>query len=112
MNKEELVRELRKPDQYKEIWLRKQSGESICALINGNFGWLMYLSHRNDVGYSSRNPEIESDEMITFQLNNGQIDKYPKNWVYPVIVIRQALFYFLEHGQMYDGIHWHDDSYA
>lgn len=112
MNKEDLIKELRKPDQFKEIWLRKASGESICALINGNFGWLMYLHHANDIGYSSRNPEFESQEVIPFQLSNGQIDNYPRNWVYPVSVVRDALLHFLHHGQMYEGIAWHDDSFA
>ncbi len=92
MDKEQLIRELRKPDQYKEIWLNKETGENICALINGNFGWLMYLNHGNEVGFSSRNPETDFEETILFQLHNGQIDRYPENWVYPLsIVISQAL---------------------
>lgn len=110
MNREELIKELRKPDQFKEIWLKKDTGERICALINGGFGWLMYLNHANAIGFSSRNPEIDSQDLITFQLNNGQMEEYPKNWVYPIDVVRDALLYFITNGKMSDAISWHDDS--
>ena len=51
----------------------------MVALINGEFGWLMYLRYDGDAGFSSRNPSYQgpSDAMIEYFLSNGQLDEYP-----------------------------------
>jgi len=40
----------------REVWLESPSGSALCALINGDVGWLMYLRERDDAGFSSPNP--------------------------------------------------------
>jgi hypothetical protein len=41
--------------QFREIWVRADSGgPSLCALMNTNAGWLMYLSNDDGAAFSSR----------------------------------------------------------
>ena len=42
-------------EQYKEIWVYLEE-TAMMALINGNYGWLMYINEEGDSGLSSRNP--------------------------------------------------------
>jgi len=83
--------------QFREIWVSMEADEpNLCALMNTNVGWLMYLRHNEgDPGFSSRNPMYdESDSIqsglafdsmfngrhvpvINYQLSNGQLDEYP-----------------------------------
>jgi hypothetical protein len=44
-------------EQFREIWVSMDSGGTrLCALMNTNVGWLMYLRHDDgDTGFSSRN---------------------------------------------------------
>lgn len=110
MNKSELEKRLSNGEQYKEIWLVGPNEQSICALINGNCGWLMYLRFEGDAGYSSRNPSEISGDNIEYILSNGQLDKYPKKWAYPIEIIKEALFSFLDDGALPKQVEWHDDS--
>ena len=110
MRKNELEIQLADGSQYKEIWLEGPEGQSVCALINGNLGWLMYLRFEGDAGYSSRNPLESSEENIEFYLSNGQRDEYPKKWAYPLNTIKEALFSFIDDGQLSKQVEWHDDS--
>jgi hypothetical protein len=57
-----------------EIWVRKEDGQAMCALINDDLGWLMYLRNDGDAGFSSRNPTYQGpgDAMPGYFLNNGQ----------------------------------------
>ena len=110
MNKAELEKQLNDGEQYKEIWLKGTNEQSICALINGNVGWLMYLRFEGDTGYSSRNPSETSEENIEFFLSNGQCDEYPKKWTYPLAILKEALFSFLDNGALPKQVEWHDDS--
>jgi hypothetical protein len=36
---------------YEEVWVRLPDGQSLCALINGDWGWLMYLREEGDSGF-------------------------------------------------------------
>ena len=110
MNKSELEKCLSNGEQYKEIWLEGPGEQSICALINGHTGWLMYLRFAGDAGYSSRNPSETSDENIEYFLSNGQRDEYPKKWAYPIEVLKEALFGFIDNGALPKQVEWHDDS--
>lgn len=98
--------------QFREIWEEAANGQCMCALINGNVGWLMYLRESGDPGFRSRNPEYSGpeDETIEYQLNNGQRDEYPASWTYPVEVVESALKFFLEKNAPPLFIHWHNDS--
>jgi hypothetical protein len=110
MNKTELEQHLNNSEQFKEIWLQGPSKQSICALINGNVGWLMYLRFEGDAGYSSRNPLETSEENIEYILSNGQRDEYPKKWAYPIDTLKAALFSFIDNGALPKQVEWHDDS--
>ena len=84
--------------QFREIWEEATNGQCMCALINGNVGWLMYLREAGDPGFSSRNPEYSGpeDKTIEYRLNNGQSDEYPASWAYPIEAVESALKFFRE----------------
>lgn len=98
--------------QYREVWLESPDGQSLCALINGGQGWLMYLRENGDAGFSSRNPNYNgpADATIEYRLNNGQHDEYPASWALPVTEIERALSYFRKEHKPPCFIHWHNDS--
>lgn len=110
MTKDELTKALNSEDQFKEIWIYSQGGQSICALINGDIGWLMYLRWSGDAGFSTRNPDELSNDDIEYVLSNGQIDYYPRKWAYSISRLKQALFSFIENGELPSQLNWHDDS--
>ncbi len=43
--------------RFDEVWVNLPDGQAMCALINDDFGWLMYLRENGDAGFSSRNPD-------------------------------------------------------
>ena len=102
--------------QYKEIWIHTEETEdgerAMMALINGNYGWLMYINEEGDSGLSSRNPNYErADEdgkTMDFMLSNGQLDKYPLSYVLPVEQVMKALDYFEKYHELPQFIVWHD----
>jgi hypothetical protein len=99
-------------EQYREVWLSIESGPSLCVLINGNCGWLMYLRDDGDAGFSSRNPSFaeNTDRLIEYRLSNGQIDEFPASWAVDETSIAQALEYFLRFKTRPPIIAWHDES--
>ncbi|WP_436128991.1 Imm1 family immunity protein [Acidovorax sp. LjRoot117] len=96
----------------REIWIEGPTGQILCALINGEVGWLMYLREPGDAGFSSRNPAYAGpqQEFISFVRSNGQLDEYPAAWTYPVAKVELALEHFRMHGSAPTFITWHDDS--
>ena len=119
--------------QFREIWVRMDAGgPSLCALMNTNVGWLMYLRHDDgDPGYSSRNPMYDKSvaalgdpafdglyngehvPVIKYRLSNGQGDEFPASWALPEPDIMRALEYFVEHeGSRPPFVQWHDDDQA
>lgn len=95
-----------------ELWYQTQPEQSLCALINGDVGLLMYLREPGDAGFSSRNPDYSgpTDATIEFVLSNGQVDCYPASWALPLPLIMQAVAYFQSEGLPAPFIAWHNDS--
>ena len=100
-------------DDYKEISIRDLKDEQcMTALINGPFGWLMYIREEGDAGFRSRNPDYGGSdaETMSFCLSNGQLDEYPLAWVLPIEQVEKALDYFEENHRPPEFIVWHNDS--
>jgi hypothetical protein len=97
---------------FREVWLESPDGASLCALINGDVGWLMYLRQSGDAGFSSRNPAYQGppDDMVEYKMSNGQVDEYPRAWAYPTETIERALEYFRRNNAPPPFITWHNDS--
>lgn len=97
---------------YREIWVETDDGQSLCALINGGWGWLLYLRENGDAGFSSRNPEYTGpeDAMLDYRLENGQGDEYPLAWALPVERVKEAVDYFRREQKPPPFVVWHNDS--
>jgi hypothetical protein len=97
--------------QYREVWEHKEDGRSLCALIHGDRGWLMYLREPGDPGYCSRDPDYDGapDAMMDFVLSNGQRDEYPVAWTLPLDVVERALAHFRRTGSRAPFVTWHAD---
>ena len=106
-------------EQYKEIWIYSEADNddesSMMALINGDWGWLMYLREECDAGFSSRNPDYmgtdDDGKTMDFLLSNGQLDYYPLSYVLPIEQIMKALEYFEKCHEMPRFITWHNDEF-
>jgi hypothetical protein len=100
--------------EFEATWLEAEDGGSLCALLNytAGLGWLMYLRAYGDAGFSSRNPQYDgpADAMVEYRLDNGKHDLYPKQWAYPIEIIRLALKHFKATGQPPTFVEWHNDS--
>lgn len=98
-------------DAFDEVWLKSPDGQILCALINGDRGWLMYLREEGDSGFSSRNPSYDGPPgaRIEYRLSNGQHDFYPASWALPIEEVRQALEYFEQKHQRPPFVVWHED---
>jgi Immunity protein Imm1 len=98
--------------RFREVWVNTEDGQTLCALINGDLGWLMYLRESGDAGFSSRNPEFTGpeDEIVEYYLSNGQRDEYPRAWALPVADVERALDYFRRTHEPPPFIVWHNDS--
>ena len=82
----------------------------MCALINGRVGWLLYLNKEGDVGLNSVNPDFlgSKKSFIEYRLDNGQVNEYPECWMYDVNIVKRALDYFEETGELPEFIDWDD----
>lgn len=98
--------------QYREIWIEGPHGQQLCALINGELGWLMYLREPGDAGMSSRNPDYAGPEAATidYLLENGQRDEYPASWALPVATLQRAIDAFRADGLPPAFVLWHRDD--
>ena len=110
MQARDLIKTLGSPENFKEVWLHHQNGASLCALINKNVGWLMYIRFEGDSGFSTRNPNLISKNTIEFKLSNGQMDHYPEHWTYDLKTLSDAMQNFLSDGQLPPQVTWHDNS--
>ncbi len=109
---EELRNLVRAPrSQFLELWAAAPPDQSLCALINGEVGWLMYLRENGDAGFSTRNPSYSGspDALIDYRLDNGQRDRYPAAWALPVSEIERALQHFITYGEPASWLTWHND---
>ena len=95
-----------------EIWIDHNPYPSLCALVNGERGWLMCLRYDGDAGFSSRNPRYAGspDARIEYRLANGQVDVYPAAWAYPRADVFAALEYFARHRRVPEAIAWYNDA--
>ena len=100
------------PSPFREIVIESPNGQSLFALINGDVGWLMYLRTSGDAGFHSSNPHYRGDpnEMVEYELSNGQRDEYPRAWAYPTETVERALDYFRRENAPPPFITWHNDS--
>src|SRR5918996_4002273 len=64
---------------FAEVWVMHGRFPALCALLNGDRGWLTCLRAEGDAGFSSRNPGYAGppDAEIEFTLSTGQVDRYP-----------------------------------
>lgn len=99
------------PTGHAEIWVDHSPFPSLCALINGQHGWLMCIRYDGDAGFSSRNPTYAgpSDAEIHYELSNGQRDRYPAAWAYPTTGVLRAVEFFAHHGRVPGSIAWWND---
>jgi hypothetical protein len=99
------------PSIYDEIWITAANGSSLCALINGDQGVLMYMREFGDAGFTSRNPRYTGSPTATveYRLSNGQVDEYPAAWAVPIDDVQLALQYFGREGKQPPFITWHED---
>jgi hypothetical protein len=98
--------------RFDEVWVESPDGQAMCALINDDLGWLMYLRENGDAGFSSRNSKYTgpADLEIEYCLSNGQRDTYPASWALPVAEVRRALEFFAQEHRPPPWITWHNDS--
>jgi hypothetical protein len=119
---QQFVRRVRKPfrsdvramdrNKYDEIWVETDDGQVMCALINDQLGWLMYLREPGDAGFSSRNPNYTGPESATldYYLSNGQRDLYPLAWALPIDEVQRAIDFFKRERKPPPFVTWHNDS--
>ena len=49
-------------EEFLGIWLSTPEFPALCALLNKDRGWLMYLREAGDAGFSSRYPACRADD--------------------------------------------------
>ena len=98
--------------EHMEVWTYSADGQSLCALLSGDVGWLMYLRENGDTGFSTRNPNYRgpNDTIIEYRLENGQTDTYPAAWALPVTELQKAVAYFITNAKPAPWLVWHNDS--
>lgn len=98
--------------QFAEIWMRHATDwPAICALVNGDAAWLMYLRHEGDAGLSTRNPKYSGrpKKVIESYLSNGQRDEYPASWNVTTKQALRALEYFFWKQAMAPWLEWQEE---
>jgi hypothetical protein len=94
-----------------EIWVDHGPFPAMCALLNGDKGWLMWLRFEGDAGFISLNPEYHgpSNAQIEYVVGQGQVDRYPSEWAYPRTAIVSALRSFAQR-RLVEGVSWSNRS--
>jgi len=87
----------------------KDGWPTICALINADSGWLIYLRSEGASGFSTRNSEYRGSPtaVIEYLLADGQRDEYPASWDISTAEAMRALEYFLTEQKMAPWLEWH-----
>lgn len=98
--------------QFREIWINSGESPALCALLNGEIGWLMYRQVLGDSSFSSRNPNYDgpTDAVTDYRLSNNQMDQYPTSWALPKAEVYAALAHFFEHQERSPSVQWHYDD--
>jgi hypothetical protein len=98
---------------FYEVWLSfPDGGPALCALINGEAAWLMYLPNdEGQPGCSTRNPDYTGpeDARIEYRLGNGQVDQYPAAWNITTQQAVRALEHFVTNPKPAPWLVWHND---
>ncbi len=100
--------------QFSEVWIHHTAGwPAVCALINGEAAWLMYMRYEGDAGFSTRNPQYTGPHkaMIEYYLSNGQCDEYPAAWNITTAEALRALEYFFDEKAMAPWLTWQDENH-
>jgi hypothetical protein len=97
---------------FAEVWVMHGRFPALCALLNGNVGWLTCLRAEGDAGFSSRNPGYSGppDAEIEFMLSTGQVDRYPVAWTYPREDVLAAVRLFASTRSCSASLSWFNDS--
>lgn len=95
-----------------EVWVMHGRFPALCALLNGDRGWLTCLRAEGDAGFSSRNPGYSGppDAEIEFMLSTGQLDRYPASWTYSRADVLAAVRLFADTRRCPAGLSWSNDS--
>jgi hypothetical protein len=95
-----------------EIWVMHDQFPALCALLNGDRGWLMCLRFEGDAGFRTTNPGYSGppDAEIEFMLSTGQVDRYPAAWTYPRADVLTAVRVFADTRRCPDTLCWLNDS--
>jgi Immunity protein Imm1 len=99
--------------QFSEVWINHSGGwPALCALINGEAAWLMFMRYEGDAGFSTRNPLYAGPEkaFIEYHLSNGQYDEYPAAWNITTAEAIRGLEFFFEEAAMAPWLHWYDHT--
>jgi hypothetical protein len=99
--------------EFSEVWINHTGGwPAICALVNGEAAWLMYMRYEGDAGFSTRNPLYAEPAraVIEYHLSNGQQDEYPAAWNITTAEAIRGLEFFFEEAGMAPWLHWYDDT--
>jgi len=99
--------------QFSEVWIYHTGGwPAICALVNGEAAWVMFMRYSGDAGFSTRNPLYDGPEkaVIEYHLSNGQHDEYLAAWNITTTEALRALEHFFERAAMAPWLHWYDDT--
>ena len=101
--------------RFSEVWLYSDSSwPAICALVNGEAAWLMFLRQEGDSGFSTRNPNYAGpkDAVIEYFFSNGQRDEYPAERDITKSEALRALEHFMETQEMAPWLHWQEEHPA
>ena len=92
---------------WADIWVRHSRYPSMGALVSWENTYLMFYRFECDPGFVSLNPlNDDSDEMVQFELANGQTDDIPLASCYPTDKAKEALLHFARTGKAHDWLHW------
>ena len=97
---------------FAEVWVMHGRFPALCALLNGDRGWLTCLRAEGDAGFSSRNPGYAGppDAELEFMLSTGQLDRYPAAWTYSRAEVLAAVRLFAETRRCPEALSWFNDS--
>ncbi len=95
-------------DAFSDIWVSLSGFPSFGALTNSEHAFLMFFRFGGDPGFVSSNPFYDDgrDEMVQFELANGQVDEYPLDSCYPTARAKEALLHFARTGDVPDWMQW------
>jgi hypothetical protein len=97
-------------DDYSEVWIKGHEESSLCAMINPNNAFLMYLRYEGDTGFRSNNKSGHDNNTIEFRLSNGQSDHYPESWLTKKEKVKSALLTYFDGGGMDVNVDWIEEA--